>query len=169
MIYKGAILNLRRDRVEVKGGKTSYREIIEHNGAVALVAITNEGKAVMVRQYRKPCEDIILEIPAGKIDQGEDVASAAVRELKEETGYTAGNIEFLTKFYVSCGYSEEQISLYLCTQLTAGEPEFDEDEDLEILEIPMEEIYRMCMRGEIVDSKTMVGILMAKEILNERK
>ena len=165
-IYEGAILNLRRDTVTVKNGKTAYREIIEHNGAVALIAVTDDEKIIMVRQYRKACESELLEIPAGKIDKGEDAFNSAVRELKEETGYTAENIKLLTKVYVSCGYSQEQISIYLCTGLTPGETVFDEDEDLEIYEIPLKELYDMCMNGEIVDSKSIVGILMAKEILD---
>ena len=168
LIYEGAILNLRRDKVTVKDGKTAYREIIEHNGAVALFAVTHEGKAVMVRQYRKACEAAILEIPAGKIDKGEEDLKSAIRELKEETGYRAENIELMTKFYVAAGYSQEQISIYLCTGLTAGECEPDEDEALEVMEIPVTELYEMVMRGEIIDSKTIVAVLMAKEILEKR-
>ena len=166
MIYEGAILNLRKDKVKVKDGKTAYREIIEHNGAVALAAVTPEKNIVMVRQYRKACEDFLLEIPAGKIDKGEEPLTAAVRELKEETGYQAGKIRFLTKFYVACGYSQEQISIYLCEDLKAGETCFDEDEEIEIEEIPLEVLYDLCMKGEITDSKSIVGILMAKEILD---
>lgn len=167
-IYDGAILNVRRDKVMVKDGKTAYREIIEHNGAVALIAVTDDDKVIMVKQYRKACESELLEIPAGKIDKGEDALNSAIRELKEETGYTASDIRLMTKFYVACGYSQEQISIYLCTGLTPGETDFDEDEDLEIYEIPMDELYEMCMSGEIVDSKSLVGILMAREILNDR-
>ena len=166
MIYQGAILNLRRDKVTVKNGGTSYREIIEHNGAVALVVLTEDNKVVMVNQYRKACESELLEIPAGKIDKGEERLASAMRELKEETGYTADEIKLMTEFYVACGYSQEKISIYLCTGLTPGETSFDEDEELEIMEMPLEELYGMCMRGEIQDSKSIVGILMAREIVN---
>lgn len=165
MIYEGAILNLRKDKVTVKDGKTAYREIIEHNGAVALVPITADNKVVMVRQYRKACEKAILEIPAGKIDADEEPLVCAARELREETGYTAADIRYMTSFYVACGYSKEKISIYLCTGLEAGDTDFDEDEALDIIEIPFNELYDMCLNDEIEDSKTIVGILMAKEIL----
>ena len=113
-IYEGAIINLRRDEVTVQNG-TSYREIIEHNGGAVLAAVTDEGKMVMVRQYRKPAGRVMLEVPAGKIDSGEEPLSAAIRELKEETGYTATEVKFMTSFYPSVGYSEEVLYLYLCT------------------------------------------------------
>ena len=102
-IYEGAIINLRRDEVTVQNG-TSYREIIEHNGGAVLAAVTDEGKMVMVRQYRKPAGRVMLEVPAGKIDSGEEPLSAAIRELKEETGYTATEVKFMTSFYPSVGY-----------------------------------------------------------------
>ncbi|MEG1584807.1 MAG: NUDIX hydrolase, partial [Anaerovorax sp.] len=112
-IYEGAILNLRKDKVHVKEGRTSYREIVEHNGGVALAALTEEGKLVLVRQFRKAAEEVALEVPAGKIEQGErDHELAALRELKEETGYTAENLELLSSFYSSIGYSTEMIHLY---------------------------------------------------------
>ena len=116
-IYDGAIINLRRDKVTVQGG-TSYREIIEHNGGAVIAALTEDRRLVMVRQYRKPADKVMLEVPAGKIDPGEMPLEAAVRELKEETGYTASKVEFLTEFYPSVGYSEERLYLYLCTGLT---------------------------------------------------
>ncbi len=168
MIYEGAILNLRKDKVTVKDGKTAYREIIEHNGAVALVPVTDSGNVVMVKQYRKACEKALLEIPAGKIDKGEEAYVCAARELREETGYTAQNIELMSEFYVACGYSGEKISVYLCTGLNPGDTDFDEDEALDIIEIPFDELYNMCMNGELEDSKTIVGILMAKEKLAKK-
>ena len=167
LIYDGKILRLRKDKVTVKTG-TSYREIIEHNGAVAVVVLTEDNKVVLVNQYRKACEQNLLEIPAGKLDSKDEVPlDAAVRELKEETGYTADNIRFLTAFYVACGYSQEKISLYLCTGLTKGETDFDDDEDLDIFEMPFEEAYEMCVDGRIIDSKTIIGILMAKELMEK--
>ena len=169
MIYEGAILNLRRDKVTVKDGRTAYREIIEHNGAVALVPVTEDGRVVMVRQYRKACEKALLEIPAGKIDTGEAPLDCAVRELKEETGYTAAEVELMSEFYVACGYSGEKISIYLCTGLTAGDTAFDDDEALDIVEMPFDELCRMCADNELEDSKTIIGILMAKERLAQKQ
>ena len=131
LIYKGAILNVRRDKVTVQNGE-AYREIIEHNGGAVLAAITDEGKLVMVRQYRKPANRVVFEVPAGKIDPGEAPEVTAVRELKEETGYTAGNVRFLTYFYPCVGYSEEKLYIYLCTDLVPGETSFDENECLDV-------------------------------------
>ena len=161
-IYEGAILNLRRDKVTAASG-TAYREIVEHNGAVAIVALTDDNRMVMERQYRYACGRDVLEIPAGKIDKGEtDPVAAAVRELKEETGYTASEIIHLGDVNPSCAYSEEVIHIYLMRGLTKGERELDDDEDIELIEMPFDEVYEMGVRGEIVDSKTLAALLMTK-------
>lgn len=160
-IYEGAILNLRRDKVEVINGRTSYREIVEHNGGVAMIAMKDDGKVIMIKQFRKPIEKVIMEIPAGKIEKGEDPYQTAVRELKEETGYTAGKIEFLTKFYPSVGYSMEALYIYLCTDLVQGATEFDENEALDIFEMDLDELFKMTVNGEVEDGKTAIGIMQA--------
>lgn len=165
-IYEGAIINLRRDKVTVQNG-TSYREIVEHNGGAVLAALTAEGKLVMVRQFRKPAERVMLEVPAGKIDVGETPMQAAVRELKEETGYTAGNVKHLLSFYPSVGYSQEQLHLYLCTDLTAGETCFDENEAIDIEEMEVELLFNMVQSGQIQDAKTVIAILMVRALLAE--
>ena len=164
-IYEGAIINLRRDKVTVQGG-TSYREIIEHNGGAVIAALTEDKKLVMVRQYRKPADKVMLEVPAGKIDPGEKPLEAAVRELKEETGYTAEKVEFLTQFYPSVGYSEEMLYLYLCTGLTPGETNFDENEAIDIEEVELDRLFKMVMSGEIDDAKTLIAILMVKALVD---
>lgn len=162
LLYEGRILNLRRDKVTTLTG-TSYREIVEHNGAVAMVVLTDENKIIMERQYRHACRRVVLEIPAGKIDKGEsDPLAAAVRELKEETGYTASEITYLGACNPSCAYSEEVIHLYLMRGLTKGDQELDDDEALELVEMPFDEVYEMAVRGEIADSKTLAALLMAK-------
>lgn len=160
MIYKGRILNLRKDKVHVKDNQTSYREIIEHNGGVALAAVTDEGKLVMVRQYRKAAEKAVLEVPAGKIEIGEDRMLTAKRELKEETGYTAENFLHLTSFYSSIGYSTEVVHLYLATKLTPGETDFDDNEAIDILEYDVSALKSMVLNAEIEDAKTIVAILL---------
>jgi len=161
-LYEGAILNLRRDKVTASSG-TAYREIVEHNGAVAIVALTEDNNIVMERQYRYACGRAILEIPAGKIDKGEtDPVAAAVRELREETGYTASEIIHLGDCNPSCAYSEEVIHLYLMRGLTKGERELDDDEVIELIEMPFDEVYEMGVRGEIVDSKTLAALLTTK-------
>ena len=164
-IYEGTIINLRRDKVTVQGG-TSYREIIEHNGGAVIAALTEDKKLVMVRQYRKPADKVMLEVPAGKIDPGEKPLEAAVRELKEETGYTAAKVEFLTQFYPSVGYSEEVLYLYLCTGLTPGETNFDENEAIDIEEVELDRLFKMAMSGEIDDAKTLIAILMVKALVD---
>ena len=166
MLYEGAIINLRRDKVTGQNG-TSWREIIEHNGGAVLAAVTPEGKMVMVRQFRKPAERVMLEVPAGKIDPGEKPEHAAVRELKEETGYTAGRVRHLTSFYPSVGYSEEVLHLYLCTDLTAGETCFDENEAIDVEEMDLNVLHRMVMDGDIQDAKTAVAILMVRSLPEE--
>jgi ADP-ribose pyrophosphatase len=166
MIYKGAILNLRKDTVEVVGNKISHREIIEHNGGVTIAAVTDDNKMVLVKQFRKAVEKVILEVPAGKRDGAEEYLETAKRELKEETGYTAQNIKMLTKFYASVGYSEELIYAYLCTGLTPGETQFDDNEAIDVIEYDIDELYKMIMNGEIADSKTIITVLMAIEHLS---
>lgn len=167
-IYEGAIINLRRDEVTVQNG-TSMREIIEHNGGAVLAAVTGEGRLVMVRQYRKPAGRVMLEVPAGKIDPGESAEAAAKRELKEETGYTAGKIKFLMQFYPSVGYSEEILYLYLCTDLTPGETNFDENEAIDIEEYEINRLHKMVMDGDVQDAKTIIAIMTVKNLLEEGK
>lgn len=164
-IYEGAILNLRRDTVTVPSG-TAYREIVEHNGAVAIVPIKDDGKIVMVKQFRYPSGQVLLEIPAGKIDKGETIPeNTARRELREETGYTAEKLHYLGKLNPSVAYTEEVIHLYAATGLTEGETEFDEDEALDIVEYDYDEAFSMAASGHLVDAKTVAGIFMAKEQL----
>ncbi|MDR3305536.1 MAG: NUDIX hydrolase, partial [Clostridiales Family XIII bacterium] len=117
MIYEGAILNLRRDEVTVKDGGISHREIVEHSGGVVILAVTPAGKIPMVRQYRKAAGGVMFELPAGKLEPDEPPAEAAVRELKEETGYTAGKMAHIAAFYPSVGYSSEILHVFLAAEL----------------------------------------------------
>ncbi len=164
-VYKGRILNLRVDRVTAPKGE-AVREIVEHNGAAAAVALTGDGKAVMVRQYRYACGRVVLEVPAGKIDPGEkDPEGTMIRELKEETGYTASEIRYLGRINPSVGYSEEVIHLYLMQGLTPGERRPDDDEALDVELIPFGEVYDMAQSGQLEDSKTIAAIFMAAKYL----
>lgn len=164
-IYEGKILNLRKDKVYVKGDQTSWREIVEHNGGVGIAAVTEDGKMLMVEQYRKAAEQVVLEIPAGTREPGEDPMITGMRELREETGYTAEKFRWLTSFYSSIGYSTEVIHLYLATGLTPGETDLDENEAIDIKEYPVPELKEMVLRGEIMDGKTITAILLAGEVL----
>jgi ADP-ribose pyrophosphatase len=162
-IYEGKILNLRRDKVTVKNGE-SYREIVEHGGGVVIIGLTDEGKVPMVRQYRKAAEEAVLEIPAGKLEKGEDPRAAAAREFREETGYSAGSVKYLFEGYSSIGYSTEILRFYLASDLTPGETDFDDNEAIVIEEYAPEELYRMALAGELIDQKTIVAALLAREL-----
>ena len=166
-IYEGRIINLRVDTVTVQSG-TSKREIVEHNGGAVIAAITDENKIIMVRQFRKPFDRGILEVPAGKLDGDEDPDKAAMRELSEETGYIAGKLEKLTEMYPSVGYTTEVLHIYLATELVPGACHPDENEVLEVMEMDLEEVYRMVMDGKVHDAKTIIAVMMARDKLQER-
>ena len=162
LVYEGPVFKVRKHHVVTPAG-TSYRDIVEHSGGSIMVAVTDEGKIIMERQYRKALEKGFLELPAGKADPGEDAETTAIRELAEETGYTASSVKRLTSFYPTCGYSNEYLSIYLCRGLTGGEKHWDKDECIEILEYDPDELIEMIMSGEIEDSKTIIGILFARQ------
>jgi ADP-ribose pyrophosphatase len=162
-IYEGRILNLRRDRVTVKNGE-SYREIVEHGGGVVVIGLTDEGRVPMVRQYRKAAEKAVLEIPAGKLEKGEDPAEAAAREFREETGYRAERLKYLFGGYSSIGYSTEILRFYLAEDLTPGETDFDDNEAIIVEEYTPDELFDMMMNGELIDQKTIVAALFAREM-----
>ena len=160
MIYEGAILNLRKDKVIVRDGRTSYREIVEHNGGVVILGVTDEGKIPMIRQYRKAAGQIMFELPAGKLEKGEDPAEAALRELKEETGYTAERIRRVAEFYPTLGYSEEILYLFFAEGLTPGNTDFDDNESILIEEYSPETLYELVDAGKINDGKTLIALLL---------
>lgn len=164
-IFEGKVLTLRVDTIELPNKKYSKREIIEHSGGVAIVAVTDEGEIVLVKQYRKAIEDFLLELPAGKLEYGEDPLECGKRELKEETGYTAGSMELLSETYSSPGYSTEKIYIYLARDLVAGESALDEGEYLEVDKIKIEKLIEMVNNNKIKDSKTINGILIAQNKL----
>lgn len=167
IIYEGKILNLRRDKVTVING-TSYREIVEHNGGAVCIPVTSDNKVVMVKQYRKPVDRIVLEVPAGKIEkEDKDPLETVKRELREETGYTAAKMELLTVMEPSVGYTTEALYIYLAMELTPGETDFDDNEAIDIEEYPFEEAHNMVLSGKIRDAKTIIAILLAKEKLGK--
>lgn len=164
-VYTGKTISLKVDTVEVPNRGYQKREIVEHNGAVGIVAITPENKVVLVRQYRKAVEKELWEIPAGKIEIGENPKECAIRELKEETGYSAENMKLIHKFYTSGGFSNQKIYIFLAENLIQGERDLDEDEFLEVHEIDKDEVYNMIARNEIEDAKTSIGMLLIKELI----
>lgn len=158
-IYKGRILNLRVDTVRLEDGKTSTREIIEHRGAVGIVPVDDEENVYLVRQYRKAIERSILEIPAGTREKDEDIETCLHRELKEETGLTAGKVERLTGYYSAVGFCNEYIEVFLATDLRNGTARPDEDEAVETVKMPLREAFALVEAGEIVDAKTIIALL----------
>ncbi|MSQ15855.1 MAG: NUDIX hydrolase [Dehalococcoidia bacterium] len=158
-IYQGRILSLRLDTVQLSNGLTSQREIVEHGGAVVVAPIDGDGNVIMVRQYRKAVEKVLLELPAGGLNAGEDPQVAAARELKEETGYTVGTLRRLGGFYLAPGYSSEYIHLFLATDLTKGQAHPEEDEELEVISIPLSTIPGLLAAADIEDAKSIAGLL----------
>ncbi|MDG0824748.1 NUDIX hydrolase [Staphylococcus equorum] len=157
-IYKGAIIDLEVHDIELPDGQTSKRELVYHNGAVAVCAINPDNQVILVRQYRKPAEKTLLEIPAGKLEINEERESAAKRELEEETGYIAENLELITEMYGSPGFSNEKISIYLAKDLKIGEMNLDDDEFIELETYNIEEITIMLQNKEIEDAKTIIAL-----------
>lgn len=157
-VYEGRVVNLRVDRVKLPDGRSAVREVVEHAPIVAIVALDSRGDVLLVRQYRLPVKQSLLEIPAGGVDSGESPEEAAQRELQEETGQRAGRLERLCSFFASPGYCDEYMHLYLATGLEPSALTADADESIEVLRLPLEEALRLIERGEIRDVKTIVGL-----------
>lgn len=157
-VFEGRFLKVRRDTVSLPDGGEAYREFIRHPGAVAVLALTDDGRLVMERQYRYPAAQTFIEIPAGKIDPDEPPADTARRELLEETGYQASQWRYLGKAFPCIGYADEVIHYYLATGLTLSARQLDEGEFLEVMLLPVDEVQAMSLDGRITDSKTLVGL-----------
>lgn len=167
-IYEGKIINLRIDTVELPDKKYSKREIVEHSGSVGIIPII-ANSIVLVKQFRKSVEKILLEIPAGKIEINEEPRETALRELREETGYTTEKLEYLFEFYTSPGFSNEKMYLFLSDELLEGETSFESNEYIELEKVKIEDLIKMVDRGEITDSKTIIGIFYAEKYINQNK
>ena len=164
-LYRGKIVNLRVDDAELPDGTTALREVVEHPGGVCVAALTEKEELLFVEQFRYPYMETVLELPAGKLEYGEDPFEAGKRELQEETGAAAENYRDLGKLYPTPGYCGEIIHMYLAENLTFSEQHLDEDEFLEVRRIPLETAFQMVMRNEIRDSKTQVGILKTYQLI----
>ncbi len=165
-IYEGKIINLRVDIVELPTGKQTKREIVEHDGCVAIVPIDSEDNVLLVRQYRKAAEKAMLEIPAGGIESGEEPLECARRELAEETGFAAKQWEKLNYFYTSPGFCTEVMHMYFACDLVPNKLDADSDEDIELVRVPLKDIAELIESGEICDAKSIAGLLM---VLRNRK
>lgn len=164
-IYQGKILNVRKDRVRLPDGSDAFREVVEHPGAVAVVALDTEKNVFLVRQYRYPVERVLLEIPAGKLDPGEEPHDCARRELAEEVGLEAGEWCMLATFYTTPGFSNERMYLFMATRLKTCHETADADEFLEIEKLPLKNAVEQIFNGNIQDAKSIAGLLIAVQTL----
>ena len=169
VIFEGRIITVHEDAVQLPNGELASREVVEHPGGVAVVALDENENVYMVRQFRYPFHKVLLEIPAGKLNYGEDPFTCGVRELKEETGLTAGCYDNLGSFMVSPGFCGERIHIYLARELTNGAMQLDPDEFLEVEKMPLETLVDMIMDNKIEDAKTVIGILKTAQLLRREK
>lgn len=167
--YTGLIVNVRTDEAELFNGVRVPREVVEHPGGVGIVPLDADGNVIAVRQFRYPMMEMLLEIPAGKLEPGEDPRECAIRELSEETGFSAGELIDLGASYPSPGYCKETLYLYLARDLAPGETHPDENEYLHVEKVPLDTFVEEIMQNEIRDGKTMIGILKTKMFLDREK
>lgn len=169
-VFRGSVIDLALDTVELPGGRSAFREVVLHRGAVAILPLLANGEVLVEEQYRYPHDRILLEIPAGKLEVGDtDPLYAAHRELAEETGYRAGRMLRLGEYLPSPAILSERITLYLATELSPGEQKLDEDELLTVRSLPLETLVDAVLRGEIPDGKTQVALLRAYLMLQRKQ
>ncbi len=158
-VFDGVLLHVYKDDIELPNGNNAVREYIKHQGAVCVVPVTDEMEVIAVKQYRYPIGRVTIEIPAGKLDAGEEPLTAAKRELSEETGVECADIEYIGGLYPSVAYTDEIIHMYVAKNLVFGQAHTDDDEFLNVVKIPLKDFVDMVMDGKIQDSKTMAAIL----------
>lgn len=164
-IFDGKILHVRRDMVSLPNGKEAFREVVDHPGGVCVLALDGENNVLLVSQFRYPYREVLRELPAGKLEYGEDPALAARRELREETGAVAGAFRSLGELYPSPGYCGEIIRMYLAQDLRFGDTDPDEDEFLNLERVPFAKLAEEVLSGGIKDAKTIAAVLKAKLLL----
>ena len=158
-VFSGSVVRLCLDDVEFPDGKKAKRELVDHHGGVCIVAVDSDEKILLVRQYRYAMKEVVLELPAGKLEKGEDPKTAGIRELSEETGATAERFEFLGKMYPTVGYDNEVIYFYLAKNLVFGKQHFDEYEYVELERYSLDALLSMIKSGGLPDAKTVFGIV----------
>ena len=167
-VYDGKLFKVIKETVRLPDGRVRPREIVKHPGAVALVPVDGEGRLILVRQYRRAVDKVLLEIPAGTREPGEDAETCALREIQEETGYKANNVTKMGGFYSAPGFCTEYLECFLLTDLEEiADVEGDEDEDIEIERLSKDEAIEAILRGEICDAKSICGILMWASVKRE--
>ena len=165
LVYSGRVFDVYSNKVLSGEMRECYRDVVVHNGGVGIIPVDNEGNVYLVKQYRSGAEGFLTEIPAGKLEPGEDHSVCAVRELSEETGFTADNLKYLGFMYPTPAYNPEKIHIYLATGLNAGEAHPDDGEILELIKIPLEQAVKMSEDGTITDAKTIIALLRAEREL----
>ena len=165
IIFQGVIVTVRKDKAELINGQVVGREVVEHPGGVVILPLHEDGTVDIVRQFRYPFGKVVTELPAGKLEYGEDHRLAALREVQEEVGVIPGELTYLGCLYVSPGFSTEVLHMYLARDLRQGECHPDEDEFLEGERIPFDTLFRLVMEGTITDAKTVALVLKTKEYL----
>lgn len=159
LIFDGRVITVWHNKALLPNGETAMREIVAHPGGVCIAALTEERELLFVRQFRSPYGEIVTELPAGKLEKGEDPLKAGIRELSEETGASAQKVVSLGKLYPTPGYCGEIIHMYLATGLSFGDQHTDDDEFLDVLRIPLDRAVEMVMADELRDSKTQTAVL----------
>lgn len=159
-IFAGRVFSVTVDTVR-EGELTYQREVVHHGGSAVIVPVFDDGTVALVRQYRHPAVRYLLELPAGTLSDGERPEHGAERELQEELGIVAGSMEKLTEFFVSPGFCEEKMWIYLATELVQGQQRLEEDEILDVVRLPISEALEMITSGEIQDAKTIIGLMLA--------
>jgi ADP-ribose pyrophosphatase len=168
-IFKGQILTLFHDIVELPNGITATREKVIHPGAVAVVPVNDKDEIILVKQYRYPIEKILIEIPAGKLDSGEPALECAERELHEEAGVVNGKLAHLATIYTSPGFSDEKMDIFIATDFEEKENKPDHDEFLSVFKAKISECLKMIENGDISDAKSIIGIMLARDYLLKKK
>ena len=166
-VFDGKIIKVKKDKAELENGEIVNRELVIHPGGVCIIAVTDENEILMVKQYRYPFQTVLTELPAGKLEFGEDHREAGLRELKEETGATCEKFEYLGVCYPSVAYLTEKIHMYLATGLSFDKQHLDDDEFLDVIKVKLDDAVEMVMNNELPDAKTQCAILKAAKILGK--
>ena len=162
-IFDGRVIKVYNNKVELENGRTVTREVVKHNGGVGVLPVDSEENVYLVRQYRAGASGELLEIPAGKLESGEDPIKCGLRELSEETGFSASGIVSLGYIYPTPGYDTEKIHIFIAKNLQPGQQHMDDDEFLDVVKIPYYKAVMMIENGEITDAKTIIALLRAEK------
>ena len=165
LVYQGSFLQVEKDTVKLPNDHLTTREYIKHPGAVVILPLLDNGNIILERQFRYPLNQVFIELPAGKIDPGEDSLVCAKRELHEETGYTANHWKFLCTIHNAIAYSDEHLDIYLAKGLVAGDAQLDQEEFLEVFDAPLDDVLNWIKSGKITDVKTIIGVFWLEKVL----